>query len=123
MPHIRFKQERLFYSIQEVSELFGVKQSLLRYWEKQFPSIKPARTDGGSRHYRREDVEEIRLILHLVKERGMTIAGARQKLKENREDVIHVSEIVGRLQQVREGLMMLKREFEELEEVFDYNSK
>ncbi|MDL2242089.1 MerR family transcriptional regulator [Bacteroidales bacterium OttesenSCG-928-L03] len=114
-----FNQEKLFYSIKEVADLFQVSQPLLRYWEKEFPSIKPARTAKGTRQYRKEDVEEIRLIHYLVKERKMTIEGAKQKLKENKETVAQTGEVVTRLQGIKAELLKLKDEFDELE--VEYN--
>ncbi|MCL1937702.1 MAG: MerR family transcriptional regulator [Candidatus Azobacteroides sp.] len=110
-----FKQDKIFYSIKEVAEMFEVNQSLLRFWEKEFSTIKPVKTDRGTRQYRKEDIEEIRLIHHLVKERGMTLPGAKQKLKENREGVVRTEEIVERLKYIRDELMKVKTEFDELE--------
>jgi len=118
MPNIKFRQEKMFYSIKEVADMFNVNQSLLRYWEKEFPSIKPAKTDKGTRQYRKEDVEEIRLIHHLVKEKGLTLPGAKQKLKENRGSVVQTGEIINRLKNIRIELMKLKTEFDELDEEY-----
>ena len=71
------KELKLYYSIAEVAEMFGVNASLLRFWEKEFPQISPRTTGRGIRQYRKEDVETIGLIYHLVKEKGMTLPGAR----------------------------------------------
>ena len=114
-----FKQEKLFYSIKEVADLFDVNQSLLRYWEKEFPSVKPTKTAKGTRQYRKEDIEEIRRIHYLVKEKGLTLPGAKQKLKENPESVVQTEEIVTRLKGIRAELMKLKTEFDELDEEYD----
>ena len=86
---------KLYYSISEVAQMFDVNESLLRFWEKEFPQISPKKGSRGVRQYRKEDVETIRLIYHLVKERGMTLPGARQKLKDNREATIRNFEIIG----------------------------
>ena len=110
-----FKQEKILYSINEVAEMFDVNQSLLRFWEKEFPSIKPAKTAKGTRQYRKEDIEEVRLIHHLVKVKGLTLAGAKQKLKENKEGVVQNEEIVFRLKNVRDELLVLRNEFDEME--------
>ena len=67
------KELKLYYSISEVAEMFDVNESLLRFWEKEFPQIKPRKTSGGTRQYRKEDIETIKLIYHLVKEKGMTL--------------------------------------------------
>ena len=117
-----FKQEKLFFSIGEVSEMTNVNPTTLRYWEQEFTTIKPNKAPGGIRQYRKEDIEEIKLIHHLVKEKGLTIAGAKQKLKENREGTIKTEEIVNRLQDIRSELLLLKNEFEELESILNRNN-
>ena len=118
MPPIKFTQGKMFYSIKEVADIFNVNQSLLRYWEKEFPSIKPAKTTNGTRQYRKEDVEEIRLIHYLVKEKGMTLTGAKQKLKENRDNIIHTQAIIEHLKNIRAELMILKNEVDEVDEEY-----
>ena len=105
----------MLYSIKEVAEIFDVNQSLLRHWEKEFPSINPAKTAKGTRQYRKEDIEDIRLIHHLVKEKGLTLAGAKQKLKENKEGVVQNEEIIFRLKNVKAELIALRDEFDEME--------
>ena len=123
MPVIRFKREKMFYSIKEVADMFNVNQSLLRYWEKEFPSVQPAKTEKGTRQYRKEDIDEIRLIHYLVKEKGMTLPGAKQKLKENRDGVVRTEEIVDRLRTIRGELMKLKTEFDELDSMYQDNTR
>ncbi|MCC8146376.1 MAG: MerR family transcriptional regulator [Bacteroidales bacterium] len=112
---MKFKQEKLYYSIKEVAEMFDVNQSLLRYWEKEFPNIQPSKTAKGTRQYKKEDIDEIRLVHYLVKQKGLTLPGAKQKLKENRDSVIHTEEIVSRLRTIRAELADLKKAFEELD--------
>lgn len=108
------KQLKLYYSISEVAEMFHVNESLLRYWEKEFPIISPKKAGGNIRQYRKEDIENVRLVYHLVKEKGMTLAGAKQRLKMNKESVVMTSEIVDRLKDVRERLMKMKNELDYL---------
>ena len=91
------KNLKLYFSISEVAQLFDVNESNLRFWEKEFDVIQPRKTSKGTRFYKQEDIDAIRLIYHLVKERGMTLAGARQKLKENPETTIPQEEILNRL--------------------------
>lgn len=117
----RFKQEKMLYSITEVSEMFGVNASLLRYWEKEFDFINPHKSAKGTRQYKKEDIESIRLVYHLVKEKGLTLAGAKQRLKDNKESVIRTSEIIRRLKLIREDLGLLKNEFDELEKLMPKN--
>ena len=105
------KELKLYYSIGEVADMFGVNQSLLRFWEKEFPQISPKTTGRGIRQYRKEDVE-IGLIYHLVKEKGMTLPGARQRLKDNKEATVRNYEIVNRLKAIKDELLAIKRELD-----------
>ena len=104
MPYKEPKIERVYYSIGEVAEMFDVNPSLIRYWESQFDNISPKKTPGGKRHYMLKDIEQIHLVYHLVKEKGMTLTGAQQKLKDNRDDTESNYQIVKKLQQVRDLL-------------------
>ena len=106
------KELELYYSIGEVADMFGVNPSLLRFWEKEFPQISPKTIGRGIRQYRKEDVETIGLIYHLVKEKGMTLTGARQRLKDNKESTIRNYEIVTRLKAVKEELLAIRRELD-----------
>ncbi len=101
------KSRKLYLSIKEVAQLIGVNESTLRFWEKEFDDISPRRTKKGTRYYREEDIEQIRLIYHLLKERGMTLSGARRKLKENKDTVIHVLDISDKLKGIRASLVSL----------------
>ena len=103
------KELKLYYSIGEVAKMFDVNESLLRYWEKEFPIISPKKAGGNVRQYRKEDVETIGLIYHLVKERGMTLPGARQRMKDNKESTLRNFEIVDRLKAIREELISMKK--------------
>lgn len=102
------KSLKLYYSISEVAEMFDVNPSLLRFWEKEFPQIAPKTTSRGVRQYTKEDLETVRLIYHLVKEKGMTLPGARQKLKDNGEATVRNFEIISRLKEIREELVAMK---------------
>lgn len=113
MAYTPNKKLKLYYSISEVAEVFGVNESLLRYWEKEFPKIAPKKNAKGTRQYTKEDIEEIRLVYHLVKERGMTLPGARQKLKDNREGEQGKLAIISHLKTVKEELLAMKKELDE----------
>ena len=110
-PH---KDLKLYYSIGEVARMFQVNESLLRYWEKEFPMIAPKKAGGNIRQYRKEDIEAIRLIYHLVKEKGMTLQGAKQRLKVNKETTVQTAEVVGRLKQIREEFVKLRKSLDYL---------
>lgn len=92
----------------------NVNESLLRYWEKEFPIISPKKAGGNIRQYRKEDIENIRLVYHLVKEKGMTLQGAKQKLKMNKETTIRTTEILDRLKLIREELVSMRKELDYL---------
>ena len=108
------KDLKLYYSISEVARMFNVNESLLRYWEKEFPIISPKKAGGNIRQYRKEDIENIRLVYHLVKEKGMTLHGAKQRLKVNKEKTAQTAEVVTRLKEIREELVKLRRSLDYL---------
>ena len=104
------KELKLFYSIGEVAEMFGVNDTLLRFWEKEFPQLNPKKGGRGMRQYTKEDIEKVRVIYNLVKVRGLRIDSARELLKHNREGVIQSTEVVDRLRGIRQKLVELKAE-------------
>lgn len=102
------KNLKLYYSIGEVAEMFGVNESLLRFWEREFPQLNPKKAGRGIRQYRKEDIETLKLIYYLVKERGMTLPGARQRMKDRRESTLRNFETVERLKVIREELIGMR---------------
>lgn len=102
------KIEKLFYSIGEVALLFDVNASLIRFWEKEFDILNPKKNKKGNRLFTPKDIENIKLIYHLVKERGYTLQGARDKLKDNRDEVVNKVELIGSLNQIKGFLLDLK---------------
>ena len=90
--------------------MFGVNASLLRFWEEEFPVLKIKKDSRGHRKYTPKDVDNLRLIYHLVKEQGMTLEGARKRMRSNPEGVSHDAEIVERLKNIRNMLAALKAE-------------
>jgi len=101
------KDLKLYYSIREVAELTGVPETALRYWEKQFRELQPRKTSRGARQYTRDDIELVKLINHLLKDKGLTIAAAKERLKSTKEVVVESSEIVQRLKHVRDELQAM----------------
>jgi DNA-binding transcriptional MerR regulator len=108
MPYKEKKVEKLYYSIGEVARIFGVNTSLIRFWEKEFDVIKPKKNKKGNRFFTKQDIDNFHLIYHLVKERGMTLQGAKKKLKENKEDTINNFEIVKSLNDIKNLLLEIK---------------
>ena len=99
--------EKVFYSIKEVSEMVGLNAPTLRYWENEFKEIAPRKNPQGVRFYSTEDIRQIRIIQYLLKVRGMKIAGARRKLRENIEETVNQVEIYNRLEIIRSELLSL----------------
>ncbi|MGC9470595.1 MAG: MerR family transcriptional regulator [Bacteroidales bacterium] len=108
MPYKEPKVEKVFYTIGEVAEMFHVNTSLVRYWEKEFDIIKPKKNKKGNRLFTPQDVENFHLIYHLVKEKGMTLKGARKKLRENREDTVNNFQVIESLQNIRKMLIDIR---------------
>ncbi|HOT14801.1 MAG TPA: MerR family transcriptional regulator [Bacteroidales bacterium] len=108
MPYKEKKIEKVYYTIGEVAEMFGVNTSLIRFWEKEFDVIKPKKNKKGNRLFTKKDIDNFHTIYHLVKERGMTLKGAQKKMKENKEDTENNFEIIKTLKAIREMLVEIR---------------
>ena len=93
--------------------MFNVNTSHIRYWEKEFDTLKPYKNKKGNRLFTKDDIEQLKLIYHLVKEKGLTIKGAKQKLKDNKSETIDNHEMVDRLRTIRQMLVDIKNELDE----------
>jgi len=103
--------KKLYYSMGEVAEMFDVTPALIRHWEAQFDCIKPHRNKKGNRLFSPEDVERLKQIYHLVKERGMTLKGANKVLKRAKSDeMVQEIELLERLQKIRSALVEVREE-------------
>ena len=107
--HIDLPEKR-YYKIGEVAKAFNVNVSLVRFWEKEFDVIKPKKNAKGNRLFTPEDVSNFKLIYNLVKERGFTLDGAKQKLKKNPESTINNHELITRLESVKAELIKIKNQ-------------
>ena len=99
---------KVYYSIGEVADMFGVNTSLIRFWEKEFDVIKPHKNKKGNRQFTKADIDNFHLIYHLVKEKGMTLKGAQMKLRENQAETETNFEVVKRLKAIKEELLQIK---------------
>lgn len=99
--------DKLYYSIGEVAKAFDVNASLIRYWEQEFPIIKPKKNRKGNRYFTPEDIKNLKMIYHLVKEKGYTLDGARVALTTNQK-INETVEIIDRLEYVKSELIKLK---------------
>jgi DNA-binding transcriptional MerR regulator len=107
--------DKLYYSIGEVSKAFNVNTSLIRYWEQEFPIIKPKKNKKGNRYFTPEDIKNLKIIYHLVKEKGYTLDGARIALTTNSK-INETVEIIDRLEFVKSELIKLKNSLVEKDE-------
>ena len=102
-------ESKFYYSIGEVAKMFDVKTSLIRFYEKEFDIVKPKKNRKGDRFFTPTDIDNFHLIFHLVKERGYTLDGARNKLKGGQEELKRELEIVKALDKMRDFLIELKK--------------
>lgn len=102
--------EKRYYGIGEVAKAFNVNTSLIRFWEKEFDVLKPKKNAKGNRKFTPEDIKNLKLIYHLVKERGFTLEGAKIHLKESKQKTLDNFEIIDKLQRVRAELVKIKEQ-------------
>lgn len=102
--------EKLYYSMGEIAKAFNVNQSLIRFWDKEFDILKPKKNAKGNRMFTPEDVKNLQLIYHLVKERGFTLEGAKIHLKEGQKKTLDKFEIIRKLENIKIQLINIKNE-------------
>lgn len=102
--------EKRYYSIGELAKAFNVNASLIRFWDKEFDVLKPKKNAKGNRMFTPEDVKNLQLIYHLVKERGFTLDGAKVHLKEGQKKTLDKFEIISKLETIKTNLINLKNE-------------
>ena len=108
MPLKQKTIKKIYFSIGEVAEIFDVNNSLIRFWEKEFSIIKPKKNKKGNRYFTEKDINNFKIIFHLVKERGYTLDGAKKKLRENKDGTIKNVEIVNKLKDIRTQLVAIR---------------
>ena len=108
MPYKEPKLEKIYFSIGEVATMFDVNTSLIRFWEKEFDIIKPHKNKKGNRMFTQKDVDNFRIIYHLVKEEGLTLDGARKRLKNSKTDEEVNLEIAKTLANIKSMLLDVK---------------
>lgn len=96
--------DKKYYKIREVSELLELPAPTLRFWEREFPELKPRRNEGGTRFYTPADIETLRIIRFLVHDKGLKIAAAREQLRVNRDGLSRRSDAITRLRAIRASL-------------------
>lgn len=107
--HVELPEKR-YYGIGEVARAFEVNTSLIRFWEKEFDELQPKKNAKGNRKFTPEDIKNLQLIYHLVKERGFTLEGAKTHLKEERKKTLSNFEIIQKLERVKAELIKIKQQ-------------
>ncbi len=107
MPYKEKQIEKLYYSIGEVAKMFDVSNSLIRFWENEFDILQPRKNRKGDRLFTKEDITNLRIIFHLVKEQGYTLDGAKKKLKDNKDETAGNVELYDRLNHLKGFLQEL----------------
>ena len=115
------KDLKKFYSIQEVANMYGVNESLLRFWETEFLQLAPKRAGRGVRQYTKEDIKLVGVIHDLVKRRGMKLAAAREVLKRNKDGAYRSGEAIDMLKDIRAKLVDLRSQLGTIVEGEEYN--
>jgi len=108
MPYKEKVIEKSYFTIGEVAEMFGVSTSLVRFWEQEFDILQPKKNKKGNRLFTRKDLDNLKIIFHLVKERGYTLKGAKEKLKTEGSDVSKELQVLESLQRLKNFLIELK---------------
>jgi len=108
MPYKEKKVEKLYYTIGEVAVMFNVNPPMIRFGEKEFDIIKPKKNKKGNRFFTIQDIDNFRLIYHLVKEKGLTLQGARKKIRENREDTNNNFQVIKALTDIKSLLLEIR---------------
>jgi len=105
MSPLEEKSEKLYYTIGEVAEMFSVNASLIRFWEKEFDAIRPTKNKKGNRLFTAADIKTFKTIHNLVKERGFTLEGARQQIREKKNKPDDNSAVIEKLKSIRQALV------------------
>jgi DNA-binding transcriptional MerR regulator len=108
MPYKEKKIEKLYYSIGEVAEMLEVPVSTVRFWENEFDVLKPMKNKKGNRLFTPSDIKTLRIIHHLVKEEGMTLAGVKKRLSEKWDEADYKFEINESLQKIKSMLLDIR---------------
>lgn len=106
--HIELSPDKRYFSIGELAKAFNVNASLIRFWDKEFDILKPKKNAKGNRMFTPEDVKNLQLIYHLVKERGFTLEGAKTHLKEGQKKTLDKFDIITKLETIRVQLTEIK---------------
>lgn len=101
---------KLYYSIGEVAEMFDANTSMIRFYEKEFDILQPKKNAKGNRLFRPEDVENLKIIFHLIKDKGFTLQGAKEHMKNNKDEVADNQKVIDSLEKLKAFMLKLNSE-------------
>ena len=101
--------EKIYYSIGEVSKIIGISTSKIRFWEKEFDSIKPKKNKKGNRIFNKKELNKLKLINHLLKEKKYTIDGAKKKMRKNPEKTETHQKVIENLKKIKDELIEIRK--------------
>ena len=101
---------KLYYSIGEVAEMFDVNTSMIRFYEKEFDILQPKKNAKGNRLFRPEDVENLKIIFHLIKDKGFTLQGAKEHMKSNKDEVADNQKVIDSLEKLKAFMIKVGNE-------------
>lgn len=107
--------QKIYYSISEVSEMLQLPQSTLRYWEKEFDSLRPTLSSKGTRRYTQKDIEMVQTIYYLTNDLGLTLSGAKKRLQLSADDDMRRMQVVNKLKNIKEELLAIRLELNDRE--------
>lgn len=111
MPYKEKETIKVYHTISEVADMFKVAPSLLRFWEKEFPTLLQPTKDGrGNRLYKEQDITNVRILHNLIKEQGYTLEGAKKHFRENKRENTEQEKVLKSLQRIKEELLVLKKQ-------------
>ena len=99
---------KLYYTIGEVADMFGVSKSLIRYWESEFSILKPHKNSKGDRRFTKQNIEQLEMIYHLVKEKGFTLDGAKKEIRSNKNSLVRRRKVLKILHEIKSGLTEMR---------------
>jgi DNA-binding transcriptional MerR regulator len=100
--------EKLYYPISEVAEMFHVNTSQIRFYEKEFDILQPKKNAKGNRLFRVEDIETLKIIFNLIKDKGFTLQGAKDFLKKNKNEAVEQQKVIDSLQKIKSFMLDLR---------------
>ena len=108
MPYKEREISKIYYTMGEVAAMFDVNQSLLRFYEKEFDVIQPKKNKKGNRYFTQEDIDNLKIIFHLIRDKGYTVNGAKEHLKKNMGETKDTQSVVSALENIKKFLLEVR---------------